>query len=197
MCIIKGCDSEIYAASLCSKHYNRLRTRGTLEDGPRARAPLETRFWRYVTKGLPSECWEWHGSKNLAGYGTISTGGREGKRIHASRASFLIHNGYLPDSDGKKYVVRHTCDNPACVNPAHLQLGTQEDNMRDVAARGRRLNTYQLKCDKHPNARMTAKQVLEARERVERGDSMAAIAREYGVTRQAVRYACKKGWAAV
>lgn len=194
MCKVEGCDSEKYAAGLCSKHYNRLRTTGTTDEGPKARAPVEQRFWRYVTPGAPDECWEWKGGRSRFGHGVISLGGANGTKTNAHRISYLIHFGNLPESDGKTNCVLHSCDNPACVNPAHLRLGTQKENIGDVKLRDRRDNTYQKKRDAHPNAKMTMAQVMAARDRVANGGSMAQIAKEYGVTRQAVRYACKRGW---
>jgi hypothetical protein len=76
------------------------------------------------------KCWIWHGSKNGDGYGCLSF---MGKSMGAHRASWLIHNGEIPE--GKS--VLHECDNPPCVNPAHLFLGTQGDNVRDCARKGR------------------------------------------------------------
>lgn len=76
------------------------------------------------------ECWEWIGNKNSLGYGMIWY---EGKNIRSHRVSYFIKNGEFND----KLFVCHKCDNPKCVNPEHLFLGTSKDNMRDMIKKGR------------------------------------------------------------
>jgi hypothetical protein len=85
-------------------------------------------FWRKVVKGTDDECWLWSGACNKDGYGSAWW---DKKPIAAHRLSFLIHNGHLPN------VCRHKCDVRECVNPAHLEDGTQADNIRDCVERGR------------------------------------------------------------
>ncbi len=86
-------------------------------------------FFEKVSKGLEG-CWIWNGSRNWDGYGMLSF---MGKAMGSHRASWIIHNGEIPS--GKS--VLHRCDNPPCVNPSHLFLGTQGDNVRDCARKGR------------------------------------------------------------
>lgn len=76
-------------------------------------------------------CWNWHKSKNKKGYG--HTAYNHIRSYSAHRASYKIFNGEIPES----MVVRHKCDNPACVNPEHLELGTHQDNADDKVKRGR------------------------------------------------------------
>lgn len=141
MCVIEGCDKPIYVKSrgLCTKHYSRLLSTGTTDDGLKARKPTTDRFWDKVAKG--DSCWEWTGMTNNYGYGLIQDSGRNGKRWFAHRYSWYIHNGDIPEPKGYHgAVVRHKCDNRLCVNPEHLEIGTQVDNVNDMDDRGRRVS---------------------------------------------------------
>lgn len=89
------------------------------------------RFWPKVSVAGDDECWNWNGAKNK-GYGFLSS--QRGKAPYkAHRISYLIHKGALNDG----MVIRHKCDNPSCVNPNHLEQGTQKQNANDMVCRGR------------------------------------------------------------
>lgn len=92
---------------------------------------LADRFWRFVQK--TDGCWLWTGSKSKAGYGRLSGGKRGATPLIASRVSWLLHFGPIPD--GK--MILHVCDTPACVRPNHLFPGTAEMNAKDMARKGR------------------------------------------------------------
>lgn len=78
-------------------------------------------------------CWWWHGAKNSQGYGKLRAGN---KWWTAHRISYLLHKGKIPPD----LWVLHRCDNPSCVNPDHLFLGTRQDNIEDARQKGRLAN---------------------------------------------------------
>ncbi len=90
------------------------------------------RFWKYVEKSEnPDDCWIWLGGRDADGYGLFAIGHHRSIRAH--RFSYRLHYGELPRGP----FVLHTCDNPPCVNPAHLFLGSHQDNMDDAKRKGR------------------------------------------------------------
>ncbi len=95
------------------------------------------RFWSKVNK--TDNCWNWLACKTKDGYGRIFI---KDKVLLAHRVSWAIHDGQIP----KGLQVLHRCDNPSCVNPAHLFLGTVSDNMRDSVAKGRNSNSKKTHC---------------------------------------------------
>lgn len=97
---------------------------------------IEERFWNHV-EAIPegSGCWEWTGATVKDGYGRVELShlGKRIRAVMAHRLSWGIHMGPIPPGMS----VLHHCDNPPCVNPAHLFLGTQADNIRDMILKGR------------------------------------------------------------
>lgn len=96
-------------------------------------------------------CWVWRGTKNGYGYGTFLLPGSD-KSLRAHRFSYELHNGPIPEG----MVIMHTCDNPPCVNPDHLKIGTKLDNNRDAISKRR--NQFG---ERHGRAKLTDAQVEE------------------------------------
>jgi hypothetical protein len=92
-------------------------------------------FWsRFHSRIQKTEsCWLWNGNKDRHGYGLIVISGHHGRQVRAHRASWVFSNGSIPEG----LFILHRCDNPPCVNPDHLFLGTQADNVKDMCSKGR------------------------------------------------------------
>ena len=146
------------------------------------------RFWSRVDKTNLNGCWLWKGAKTK-GYGQVR--GREwggygqvkndGKMLYAHRIAFQLTNGTIPP----KLVVCHTCDTPLCVNPAHLYLGTDADNMRDQLDRGRRWRS----------AKLTKEQVLEIRKLAAEGVANGVLAKKFEIGPPSItRIVSRKSW---
>ena len=157
----------------------------------RPKMDLATRFWSKVNKPAPDTCWEFQGAKHNFGYGLFQFAGK----CHAAhRIAYQLAYGAIPDG----LFVLHNCDNPPCVNPLHLRLGTPADNMQDKTTRkrnnnpigdrsGRRLHPerYGTGAD-HPLAKLSSSEVAELRARYTQGGiSQRKIAEVYGITQAA------------
>ena len=130
------------------------------------------RFLKKIHFSGPNSCWYWTAAKDRDGYGQFRLNGR---MEQAHRVAYQLWVGPIPEG----LVVRHKCDNPICVHPTHLELGTQADNVRDRDERGRRAATHGVE---NGNSKLTDDDVQDIRARyAEGGVSLRALAKEYGV----------------
>ena len=116
-----------------------------------------------------NKCWEWTGTLNKKGYGVVRI---QGVNFTAHRLSWLLFNG----GGWRGLQVLHRCDNRKCINPNHLFLGTNADNLADRQAKGR-----QSRGEKHPTAKLKEFEVKEIRRLVSVGMEIAKIAQNYNV----------------
>jgi hypothetical protein len=149
--------------------------------------PAAERFWERVVKHVG--CWVWTAARDRKGYGRLYDGGRY---VLAHRLSWELHNGPVPEG----VCVLHNCpggDNPACVNPAHLFLGTRTDNAADRDAKGRGARGEQ-----NGRSKLTPESVRVLREQAARGVPRYVLAERHGVNRATVLRALSgQSWAHV
>ncbi len=109
------------------------------------RIPVADRFWGKVGIKGPDDCWEWKGNRYTFGHGQIRV---NGSPTTAHRVAYELHYG-VPILNGLHCL--HACDNPSCVNPGHLWLGTNADNVADMCDKGRHRNSVKTECPQgHP-----------------------------------------------
>jgi HNH endonuclease len=138
---------------------------------PRTRKPLASRFWPKVHK--TETCWLWTGGTTKDGYGILAD--EDGTLIYAHRAAWKLTHGDPGDQD-----VLHRCDNPPCVNPDDLFLGSAKDNGQDMAKKRRGTST------------LSPEQVREVRALSKSGVSMYAIADRFGLSQAAIWYVVRR-----
>lgn len=155
--------------------------------------PLVERFWEKVHK--TASCWLWTGTRTFGGYGTIgSVFPKPDKIIRAHRLSYEIHFGLIPEG----LEVCHDCpggDNPACVNPAHLFLGTHQENMNDSKEKGRNFvnGEQRARGERHGMVKLTEKQVLAIRAEYAMGKtSTRKLAAKYAISRRSIMFIIRR-----
>lgn len=175
-----GCSSQVKARGLCARHYQRLLVHGSPSTtlNPHRDLSVAERYDSLVDRtSTPDGCHLWQGTPAENGYGRLKFGG---KTTYAHRWGYEHLVGPIPEGQ----VVRHICDVKLCQNPAHWELGSQADNIRDRDERGRGV---WLKGEDHPGAKVTLEQVAQIRERYASGTvTQTALAIEYGLTQSAI-----------
>ena len=161
--------------------------------GHQRRRDALTRFREKVSRGSVDECWPWQAGRNSFGYGYFRYNGRH---LRAHRVAYQLANNLPVGSDTGSLFVCHRCDNRACCNPAHLFLGTTDDNMRDAANKGRMSQgeEHRRACEltksrgsRHHDALFTDSQVAIVRDLYASSNvSQAQLAARYGTTQQTI-----------
>lgn len=182
-CAVEGCRRRGGSRGLCPSHYSRARRLGELDQYPstmvRRGASAEERLRHHGwTVRDDTGCWEWQGCLNGNGYGQMAVGGSRPQIV--SRVAFEEWVRPLEVDE----VVCHRCDNPPCINPAHLFAGDRALNNRDMADKKRIANGENKR-----SHRLSDAQVAEIRARYAAGGVFQkALAAEYGVSQQLVSH---------
>lgn len=191
VCGCKGCDEPVIALGMCNKHWRRNRLYGSpfalrSHSGMMKGLSAEQRFNKQHKK--TSECWVWSASVDRDGYGRFDGVVHGVRHAKAHRFSWSFHNSRpIP----KGMVVCHSCDNPACVNPAHLWLGTVAENQQDMAQKGR--SRKDMRGATNSRAKLTEEQ---ARAILSDARPYAQIAADYSVTTMTISdIKCRRSWA--
>lgn len=167
-CSIEDCQNPISCRSWCEMHYTRWRRSGCALDNPKVAITTPERFWQNKTV-TENGCWVYHYTDKAKGYGKVRYQGRQWK---AHRLAFLLHHRHDP-----KGMVLHSCDNPPCINPAHLREGTAKENTFDMVTRNRNLSSRSI----------TEDTALKIKQQLQDGISTRQVAKNLDTTRNVVR----------
>lgn len=143
------------------------------------RRPMEVRFWEKVEMG-PS-CWTWRGAKDKKGYGRIAPPGGNTVMVLAHRFSWELHFGPIPKGPPRLVVMHLVCDNPSCVNPGHLALGTYQQNSADCIQKNRHNHGT-----KQHMAKLDDIKAAEILRRYRSGETRRALCAEFEIGRSTI-----------
>ncbi len=176
-CLVEDCIKKLKSRGYCTSHYPKFLREGKLSI--LHKKTLLDKFWEKVDMKTKNECWLWMGAIS-ANYGQFKgmIGGKI-KQTSAQRFSWELTNGVIPIN----MHVLHHCDNPICVNPQHLFLGTVLDNMRDKINKGRMIMP---KGDNHYNSKLSYSKVKEIRQLAIKGEHHKKIASQFHVARTTI-----------
>jgi hypothetical protein len=152
------CGQDAIARRLCKIHYNQATKAGNLQSHSLIKP--EDVFWEKVNK--TDTCWLWLSTTNQYGYGIFLV---NKKSLRAHRYAYQLTKGEIPAN----MVILHTCDNPVCVNPSHLKLGTKDDNNKD--SKNKMRNAFG---EKNGHAKLTMQQTIEIRASTEKQSVLVA-----------------------
>jgi|SRR3990172_11883214 len=144
-------------------------------------------FWRHVNK--TETCWIWNGSKNNRGYGQFNLRKSSGEKtiVLAHRFSYEIENGPIPF----KLCILHKCDNPPCVRPDHLFLGSQVDNAIDMINKGRGNKVNGIR---NANSKLTTEKVIKLRSLYDQGVKVSVLCKMFGVSHNTASKVAQRRW---
>lgn len=142
----------------------------------------DAKFWAKVATADTAACWEWNGRRDANGYGHVDRSAVRRSPVLTHRYAWMLTNGPIPDG----LFVCHACDNPPCVNPAHLFLGTPKANNADAWAKGRSSTPPFHVGATHPRAKLDDAAVRAVREAVASGQNSHAVAESFGVSQATV-----------
>lgn len=177
ICSVFGCFKEAAARGFCPKHYYRYLKYGTTDEGALQTHPgksLRNRIRLNSIIDPETGCWLWQKAKLPKGYGLIAVRMRS---YLAHRVSYRVFIGSIP----KGAHVLHRCDTPFCVNPSCLFLGDNAINVADKVKKDR-----QVKGEDHGQAKLMLAEVLEIKCRLQAGESVCSVAKDYLVSRPAI-----------
>lgn len=158
-------------------------------DRLKASPELIERFWNRLDKRGPHECWVWNQSATTCDYGRFRIGNNW---VNSNRIAWALAN----DVDPLESIIRHSCDNRGCCNPAHLEPGTHADNAKDKMDR-KRWRGGDQRGEMNGRARLTAAQVVEIVAALRTAEPMKSVGRRYGVTNSMIsRIATGRAWVA-
>lgn len=178
VCSVDDCRSKHFGKGFCFKHYRRWKVHGNplmVAIGGKSGRTIDQRLWNRVVVDNKG-CWNWTGTKDTKGYGSIRFN-KKGYWVH--RFAWQLTYGEIPVS----LMVCHRCDNPSCINPAHLFLGTAKDNSIDMMQKNRGGKGRFIRGHLPYNTKFTEEVIREIRSRYSKeAVTQTQLAQYYGTS---------------